>query len=438
MVRNWLGDVLIKKGMHDEAKVEFDAAAKLLGSYYGIHVNRGNWLLENNKFSEALEAYKKAHQLDPGRADVHRIIGYLLVEQKHYQDSLPYLQYTLKHTPNFVDGHINAAKAMTGLGRPELALKHLEDALRLDTESADAHFARGIAQHKLSKIPDAIASFQAGLAIESDASAHLDLGVIFHAENRMEEAKAQFAATLTADPTNLLARINLAAMGLQSGDQVTALSHYRAILKHHPNNNSARVHCARLLHQMGRTPEGIAMMTNGLKVQENSVLLHFHAGVLRAESGDIAGAKSHYKTATDLLPTYGPAQNNLGTIYLGEGEIKKALGHFRLAVQAQPKNSRAHNNLANALGHDEKTQDEALLHYHKSIEIDPKYGSPHFNAALIYLQRQDWGEAQRCLEQANILMPSSPQVSKRLEALAKIRAALAGQKKAQPAPKSAP
>jgi protein O-mannosyl-transferase len=433
MVRNWLGDVLIKKGMREEAKEHFDAAAKLLGTYYGIHVNRGNWLLEKGQLTPALTAYKKAHELDPVRADVHRIIGYLLVEQKHFQDALPYLQYTLRHTPNFADGHINAGRAMTGLGKPELALPHLENALRVDAKSADALVAQGNAYHKLGQIEESIASLQAGLALETDATAHLDLGVIFHSLNRLEEAKAQFNASLEAEPSGVLPRINLASMALQAGDPATAVTFYRSILEYHPTNNDARVRCARVLGQMGKTEDGIAVLKEGLETQTASVLLNFHVAVQLAETGDKEGAKAHYEKAVTAMPDYAPAQNNLGSLYLVEGKVEKAMGHFRLAVQAQPENSRAHNNLANALGRTPDTHNEALVHYKKAIDLAPDYGSPYFNAALIYLQRQNWDEAEHYLKQADTLMPNNSIVKERLETLAKIRAAIA-REAAQPAP----
>ncbi|MFT5126867.1 MAG: tetratricopeptide (TPR) repeat protein [Rhodothermales bacterium] len=427
MVRNWLGDALIKKGLRDEAMEQFEAASKLLGSYYGIHVNRGNWLLENNRLTNALAAYKTAHELDPVRADVARLIVYLLVEAERFEESLPYLQYILQHKPDFVDGHVCAAKAMNGLGKPDLALLHAENALRLDPTFADTFYVRGSSLHKLGRVDEAIESFKSGLDLEKNPEAHLDLGVIFHSQNRMEEAKSQFEAVLAAKPSSIRARINLGSMQLQAGDKPGALKYFLAILDHHPANNDARVRSALLMTDMGKPQDGIDLLLKGLEVQTKSVLLNFHVGAQLAAIGNKEAAKKHYKEAVEAMPTYGPAQNNLGSLYLDEGEIEKALGHLRLAVQAQPKNSRAHNNLANALGRDEKTYDEALVHYQKAIELDPKYGSPHFNAFLIYLQRQHWDQAERYLLEADKLLPDNPTVKKNLSMIAKIRAELAKQ-----------
>jgi tetratricopeptide (TPR) repeat protein len=89
--------------------------------------------------------------------------------------------------------------------------------------------------------------------------------------------------------------------------------------------------------------------------------------------------------------------------------------------------------LANALGRTPDTHNEALVHYKKAIDLAPDYGSPYFNAALIYLQGQNWDEAEHYLKQADTLMPNNSIVKERLETLAKIRAAIA-REAAQPAP----
>ena len=417
MVHNWLGDVLIKKGRREEAKVQFEAAAKLQGNYYGVHVNRGNVFFESGQLTPALEAYKRAHELDPVKADVHRMICYLLVETKRYEEALPYIQYTLDREPTFVDAHVQAAQAMLGLGRPELALTSVENALKLDAEFAKAYVVRAQIEHRLERPEDAIASYERGLAIEPDATSHVDLGVLLHRQQRRDEARTQFEAAVELDPGNYLARINLGAMSLEAGKPEETLPHYEALVEHHPTNNDARVRCANLLTELGRREDAIALLDVGIENQPASVLLHFHAGVQRSGAGDIEKAREHYETAVANMPSYAPAQINLGSIYLAAGEAEKAAGHFRLAIDRQPDNPRAHNNLGNALSRDEATHEEALAAYRKAIELDPEYGSPHYNASLIYLQQQAWDKCLLHLEQAAVLIPNNPNIIQRLQAV---------------------
>lgn len=74
-----------------------------------------------------------------------------------------------------------------------------------------------------------------------------------------------------------------------------------------------------------------------------------------------------------------------GTDKLFDLKFAEAAVDFRAALEANPKNAAAHNNLAFVLRKQGADQyDEALRHYNRAIEIEPKLAEAHMYRGVLY------------------------------------------------------
>ena len=80
-------------------------------------------------------------------------------------------------------------------------------------------------------------------------------------------------------------------------------------------------------------------------------------------------------------PADARARNELGTLYALHGQLREAQDQFEQAVQLQPKLRAARWNLAEAQRADERCND-ALPHYAKLVEDDPRDGPPYKGLCL--------------------------------------------------------
>jgi tetratricopeptide (TPR) repeat protein len=88
--------------------------------------------------------------------------------------------------------------------------------------------------------------------------------------------------------------------------------------------------------------------------------------------------------------------------------VDEAITHYRKAIELNPKHALAHNNLGNAL--DARGQvDEAITHYRKAIELDPKHGPAHNNLGLALYAKGQRDEAIALHRKAIELDPKSPE-----------------------------
>ncbi|HEV2852024.1 MAG TPA: tetratricopeptide repeat protein [Thermoanaerobaculia bacterium] len=96
--------------------------------------------LEDDSPEEALAAYGRALELDPGLADAHLNLGRLLHEQGSTLEAERHYRQALTARPGDATAAYNLGVALQDLGRLEAAAEAYENALELDRTLADAHY----------------------------------------------------------------------------------------------------------------------------------------------------------------------------------------------------------------------------------------------------------------------------------------------------------
>jgi tetratricopeptide (TPR) repeat protein len=96
--------------------------------------------LEAHDPSAAVEAYRRAIELDVERADAHINLGRLLHEAGRLPEALAHYHWALAARPDDVTARFNLGVALDDLHRAGEAIVAYREVLRLDPGHADAHF----------------------------------------------------------------------------------------------------------------------------------------------------------------------------------------------------------------------------------------------------------------------------------------------------------
>jgi len=86
------------------------------------------------------------------------------------------------------------------------------------------------------------------------------------------------------------------------------------------------------------------------------------------------------------------AHDNFGNFLIGEGRADEAITHYQKAVQINPKNVEAHYNLGNVLIK-EGSVDEAIVHFQKALQISPHFAEAHYNFGNVLFHKGRVDEA---------------------------------------------
>lgn len=96
--------------------------------------------LELTDIEQAMEAYRRAIELEPGHADAHVNLGRLLHEEKAPAAAETHYRAALHADPHHETAAFNLGVALEDLGRVREAIEAYQRALKTDPYNADAHY----------------------------------------------------------------------------------------------------------------------------------------------------------------------------------------------------------------------------------------------------------------------------------------------------------
>ena len=97
---------------------------------------------------------------------------------------------------------------------------------------------------------------------------------------------------------------------------------------------------------------------------------HMNLGVLAAERGDFAKAKTHYETARRLEPYFAPAAVNLADLYREQGDDAAGEQVLRSAITRTPEIAALHHSLGLLLAR-RKDLPGALVELKRAADLEP-------------------------------------------------------------------
>ena len=225
LVHNNLGTLLmLKPGGVPEALAAFEAAVRLQPDSPEYIVNLGLALAQTpGRLPDAIAQYEAALRIDPNFYAAHLNLGlaYAQVPGRGeeaiaaHRKAIESSQRALRSKPDSWQAHLNLGIAYAQMpGRQADAIAEYRTALRINPDSALAHFHLGNSFHKLGRLPEAIAEYQSSLAIDSGvAEVHYELAyALAQIPGRVPEAIAACQKMLFLDPDNKAGRELMASL----------------------------------------------------------------------------------------------------------------------------------------------------------------------------------------------------------------------------------
>jgi protein O-GlcNAc transferase len=371
---------------------------------------RGDRLLEQGNVAAALECYRKAVALDPANGESLLSLGMCLL-------------------------HANA---------PAEAEDYVRRAATAGAAPAQTRYFLGMAQQKQGKLDEAIASFNAALALKPDADivygdlcialfqagqhdaaretarqaalanpAFADLclllGNLYAGAGQPDRAMACYQDRLALDPNHAQAHYLLGEAFQKQGRPHDAITHYRNALEAQPDlveacNNLGSIQFNDLLN----AGEAITWYRKALTLRPDIAEIHFNLGIVYKAQGGFEQAAACFSKAVQLKADFAQAHCGLGDLLLETGRPAEARASYRCALDVKPDYADAWYGVASSFIADHK-DDEALLDYFRqALKLDPELLTARGLMVYHMLQRCDWAGLP---QQARILLDAIYSVS---------------------------
>lgn len=231
-----LGSAYLELGRYEEASSELKAAVSIDQSQAPAWSALGQALRRKQDLDGAVNAYKRAVELNPKDDATRNGYAALLIETVQPKRAIEESQKVLAHNPANATAQMNIGYACLKMGefdkaekayraaivsdskspavhydlaialkmqdRLEAAQKELGEAIRLDPSLAEAHYTLGITHWQAGDFPATIREMKAAIAIRPEyAEAHYMLGIALKQSGDLDGALSELRDAIRLDPS---------------------------------------------------------------------------------------------------------------------------------------------------------------------------------------------------------------------------------------------
>jgi tetratricopeptide (TPR) repeat protein len=328
-----LATAFLRQKRVQNAKKIFKRMSESLGDSAQLHVFFGAAYRQTDFVDEAEEEFKRAISLDPHYPHVHYYLGlsYLSQEgQNKSSEAIAEFQTELARDPNDYLSNYLLGLACISERKLELAVTHLEKAMRLEPQKPDAPLFLGQALFLLREEAKAIDVLNLAIRLTSDPSrnqyqisnAHYLLSQALRRQGKLEPATAQ--AELAAQYRTKAAKADVERIQsfLKSGpeDINSVEGGSMAIIDAKPPDEKERVRLEGIEKIYARTAGSI----------------YNQLGLVSASQNDFKRAARYFEQASKWSSDLPDIDYNLGLALFKAVQFQQALAPLERALEKQP------------------------------------------------------------------------------------------------------
>ena len=275
--------------------------------------------------------------------------------------------------------------------------------------SADYHFTLAQAYSNDGKVDRAIEEFRAALAYDSNSALlHERLAGEYLKKNSFSFAVDECKKALEFDSKSVEVHLMLGGIYSLTNETEKAIQEYDTTLKLDPTNDEAAVFKTQVLVEKDRAEDALKFIRKFTAKVPDSAAAWFYAGKLEQAKDRTEEAVKDYRRALELRPAFAQASLSLGLIFELHGENTKALQVYESQLEEKYDNSVAARLVTLYLKANQI--DKGLKLLQTMAIMDPDDMNTQLRVGLVFMQKEDWKNAQKTFEAILEKVPDSDKV----------------------------
>jgi Flp pilus assembly protein TadD len=305
---NFLGIVRVQQHRTDEAEQLFQGVLRQNPQFVGAHVNLGRLYMETKHSDLAVEQFRQALAIEPGREDaiaaltnIWRSEAASALHDNQKEKSLSLLLKARQLNPR--DADIAYEFGMVAL-RMSLYLdaeRAFREVLEVRKEDPDALYAQARANMGLGQFAEATQMFQKYVRIKpADPSGHYGLGLALAATQKTDGARAEFERSAALQPQQTEAYVQLGKLDLQQGAPEKAATLFTKVLKRDADHQGALTGMGRVEFTRKHFEAARDFLKHALQTDPPSREAHYYLGLVYARLGQANESADELAIASKL------------------------------------------------------------------------------------------------------------------------------------------
>jgi tetratricopeptide (TPR) repeat protein len=219
------------------------------------------------------------------------------------------------------------------------------------------------------------------------------------------DAEHVLRRTLERFPQRPEAKIELARVFLEAGNNSKALQVAAQALREHPHNGDLHALAAVANEQLSLLEEAANHWAAILATDQNHSYANLRLAALLERLGDPAGAIACLRRVVEATGGQDlDAVTNLGIALSANGQHDEAILLLAMVAKDRPELASAHADMANALLAADRVED-AIGGFSEALRVDPESAQAYCGLGLAYQRIQRWHEAAESFRTTERLAP---------------------------------
>lgn len=359
---NHAGSFLAQK-KYEEALEIYSAMTRLIGNCPALFFNQANLNYYLQKYSDALQYYKKVLEVAPEAG---------------------YEQHT---------AYYNMANAQYRLGRYDQAVNNYKKALEINPTLDQAR--ENIAVTLLAKGDQAEAlKYYTQIAGQDDRNprVYYTLGKIYSDMRRNKEAEEAFRKSLVHNVRFKEGWEELGRLLSRQGRHQDAMEAYNKLLQQYPEDQGAFYSKGVCCYKLGQRQEAVDCFRKAIELNPQGYRSYFNMAVALDEMGQTEEAILAFRKAIGIKSDFIDAYNNLGIVLSTQGRHRDAIEVYMQGIRKNPEEHSLFFNLGMSLSEAGKFR-EALEAYKNALELKPDEAGIQYHMASVLMEMKKYDEA---------------------------------------------
>lgn len=324
--------------------------------------------LEMEQYDKALATFEAIRQREPS-SGIYCYIGMVLQEQNRLSEAIEAYQDALTfQAPPQIHGsaHLHLGIVYKAQGKLGLAENHLKKALTLGTETVVAHIHLGEAYLLQRQFDKAKQAYRQSISLNSNyTESYYGLGRVAEMQNDFNAAVHNYRLAIKQNPYVPEAhyRLSMAYRRIQKQEEAKAAMTQFKLMKSYSDN----------VHRFRET----------IYKHPNTPILYVKLGELHEKFDNITDAQRVYQTATTLYPSFLPAYHHLGAIFIRQRDLQKATAVYQKITKIAPNDVEAWLKLG-VIHINRKQFESAIDAFKRAIVVDETSAEAYNNLARLY------------------------------------------------------
>ncbi len=185
---------------------------------------------------QAIVAYREAIRLQPDNVDAYYGLGLVSERKGDNNEAIAAVREALRLNPRLADGYYNLGMIHARLRQNDQAIAAYREAIRLQPSNALAQYGLGVAHSREGQDDQAIAAYREAIHLQPHyADAYYSLGVIYAKRRQNDPALEAYNQALRLNPSHAEAYAGVGVIYTRARQDGQALEAYHQAIRLNPN-----------------------------------------------------------------------------------------------------------------------------------------------------------------------------------------------------------